>query len=698
MTDKHLLVFNLGPVQDFIAEARRTRDLFMGSRILVELTRAAVQVVDEIGGVEWIYPCTPEQASLPNRFVVLVPAEQADQACAKAEQAVREQWEQYAGLARNRLLQIVPHTDQIWKQIWMRQMDAFPQIYWSVCPLSLAEAKNNGFVSEIEDEYTASYELASLGLNARKQVRTFEQTVEHGEKDTLSGEREALHTQDLNARRYWEQVAQGVSTIFNPSLVRPRGRERLDTLGTVKRFCPPEKLISMPNPPVWMTRFPSTSSFAAADFRRRLVTDWQKLNEQNSPVLNALNAHREAVQDLGVFKPGDGFSPDTHLVPWDYDGDLLYESTFTPQNMEDDYHLQVTPKQLAPALRTLRKLYCISGYHPDLYYAILIMDADDMSKCIANIGEYPIQDASGNELGTREKHRLISRALGDFAVQVPGIVEGGVEIDGFAAHPIKLAGRVVYAGGDDVMALLPAQDALVVAAKLGQTFVGTMEKYGFSGLTMSAGIALVHHKFPLDVALRSARNAEKAAKDVKGKNALCVYAIKRSGDPVRVRAKWAYPASEDSDQASVHVPSLIAEMCDMFAQEGPLSSRFAYDYCNEAWGLMSVHKEDGIPVTAFSAEIERLLIRHLDSKKVQVREGETAKEAVRCLAHEKAARLAQFGVELNAHRDAWEREWKKMHSGRHPAPIDEDLAPQPGTVELGKWLLLARFVATGGQE
>lgn len=697
MTDQHLFIFNLGPIQSFIAEARRTRDLFMGSQILVELTRAAVKAVDQIDGVEWVYPCDLEQASLPNRFVALISSGQTDRACKAAEQAVRQQWMQYAQLSEGVLLRIAPPADPTWRQIWRRQIDTFPQVYWTVCPLPSTEAMANGFVPGLQDEYMASYVLASLGLNARKQVRTFEQTEERGEKDSLSGEREALHTKDLSAHQYWAQVAEGVQGGLNPSLVRPQGRERLDTLGTVKRFCPPEKLIPISDPPEWVTRFPSTSSFAAADFRRRLAPGWQERNAQNGPILEALNAHREAVQALGIFKPGDGFNPTTGLVPWAYDGDLLYESTFTPHNMEDDYHLQVTREQLAPALRTLHRLYGAAECRPDLYYAILVMDADDMSKCIAGIGERSMQDESGHDLSTKEKHQRVSRALGDFAAQVPQIVEGGVPIEGPRGQPIRLAGRVVYAGGDDVMALLPARDALPAAARLYQTFVETMAGYGFSGLTMSAGVALVHHKFPLDVALQSARNAEKAAKDVKGKDALCVYAIKRSGDPVRVRAKWAYSAAEGSNQVSVHVPRLIAELCDLFVREGPLSSRFAYDYYAEAPGLMSVHEEDGIPVTAFRAEIERLLIRHLDPKKVPVQEGEKAKEAVRRLAHEKAVPLAHFGAELNAHHDAWAGEWA-MVPDRVPTPVDQDLAPQPGAIELGKWLLLARFVATGGQE
>ena len=39
---KYLLTLSIGPVQDFIATARRSRDLWFGSWLLSELSRAVV--------------------------------------------------------------------------------------------------------------------------------------------------------------------------------------------------------------------------------------------------------------------------------------------------------------------------------------------------------------------------------------------------------------------------------------------------------------------------------------------------------------------------------------------------------------------------------------------------------------------------------------------------------------------------------
>ena len=46
----HLFVISIGSVQDFIAAARRTRDLWIGSHLLSEISKAAAKAIAEEGG------------------------------------------------------------------------------------------------------------------------------------------------------------------------------------------------------------------------------------------------------------------------------------------------------------------------------------------------------------------------------------------------------------------------------------------------------------------------------------------------------------------------------------------------------------------------------------------------------------------------------------------------------------------------
>ena len=46
----HLLALTVGPVQEFIAAARRTRDLWFGSYLLSEISKATAKAVQDHGG------------------------------------------------------------------------------------------------------------------------------------------------------------------------------------------------------------------------------------------------------------------------------------------------------------------------------------------------------------------------------------------------------------------------------------------------------------------------------------------------------------------------------------------------------------------------------------------------------------------------------------------------------------------------
>ena len=52
---QYLFLFNIGPVQSFISQARKTQDLYAGSRILGELIFAASEVAEK-NDAEFIFP------------------------------------------------------------------------------------------------------------------------------------------------------------------------------------------------------------------------------------------------------------------------------------------------------------------------------------------------------------------------------------------------------------------------------------------------------------------------------------------------------------------------------------------------------------------------------------------------------------------------------------------------------------------
>lgn len=76
---KHYLVYSIGPVQSFIASARKTEDLWSGSHLLAELSKQAMRVYAPFV-TTWVQPGSrPKElsdvADVPNRFSVILEAD-----------------------------------------------------------------------------------------------------------------------------------------------------------------------------------------------------------------------------------------------------------------------------------------------------------------------------------------------------------------------------------------------------------------------------------------------------------------------------------------------------------------------------------------------------------------------------------------------------------------------------------------------
>jgi CRISPR-associated protein Cmr2 len=141
------------------------------------------------------------------------------------------------------------------------------------------------------------------------------------------------------------------------------------------------------------------------------------------------------------------------------------------------------------------------------YFAILVADGDSMGAIL-------------NGKTDPGEHRAFSRSLDSFAAEAETIVR-------------RHGGFPVYAGGDDVLALLPVTTALACGQQLGQAFGQHV-----ANATLSAGIAIVHYREPLSGSLKYARDAEKRAKAVDGKAAVCLALHTRGGVPLVVAQKW----------------------------------------------------------------------------------------------------------------------------------------------------------------
>jgi len=376
-----ILILSLGPVQGFIADARRVGDLDAGSEVLKQLSRAAGQAIQEGGTL--IYPAHLKD-DVPNKLVARVPGERVEAIAEAAQEAIEREWQTYVSTARNFLATHGPAPDACWNAIWKRQTTTFWETYWAAASL--------------DGDYKAAYKKASRAFDATKRTRVFPQVKEQGLKDSLSGQRSALRTADLRADAYWARVA--ASPKVKQAQLRPEGRERLDALGAIKRW---GELTD---------QSPSVSHVAATDFLMAAKKQSSALDMYRRTIKDLLGDHRYRVSDDPV---------------WPYDGDLFFEETLTENRLADSYGLtHPQPGLLEAARETLKKtLYPVAG-RPSPYYAVIVFDGDGIGEMVSRCE-------------TEEEHREFSHTLLNFARQAKGLIQ---EHD---AHPVYVGGDDVLA-------------------------------------------------------------------------------------------------------------------------------------------------------------------------------------------------------------------------------------------------------------
>jgi len=144
------------------------------------------------------------------------------------------------------------------------------------------------------------------------------------------------------------------------------------------------------------------------------------------------------------------------------------------------------------------------------HFAVLAMDGDHMGRWLSNASEPKAQQAFSSRLGgfARSHARSVVR-----------------KHDGF----------LVYAGGDDVVAMVPGDSALDCAKELRARF---RKAVGEPGPDASAGVAVAHPKTALQDVVREAQGAEKRAKNELGRSAVAVTLLKRSGGITGWGCKW----------------------------------------------------------------------------------------------------------------------------------------------------------------
>ena len=596
-------------------------------------------------------------AALPNRFVAVVPASEAKALAEEATRAVRDWLQSLGQEVVGRLLKGAGFETkgEVYAHVQMRgQLAGFPEVHFAAVPFSLIRPRdkarqrnldvtalsdamkpffgreNAGFLAsdawkilqrDVElDGYTffapnpgvlypAVYDLAERALAAAKATRPFDQTRQEGWRCALTGETEWLTT--------------------DPAQLETSYRERDDTLWA--------RLAK--SRPAWAKKGEHLGALSA--IKRLWPTIFsERVGMDGGRFVVSTHAMALAHQIETWLEKGEIAEDARHLVGG-IDGVALPRKLLLDHRGKEAIDIA---KRLPAVLDTAREegdrakekrvRDILDAKGIETYYSLILMDGDHMGRILSGEDEnnaIPYLDSfhpkvregfrkrAGNSSQLRAygslkralspgRHLAISSALNDFSLSV-------------ARHVIEAEhlGRLIYAGGDDVLAMLPVADLLSAMQRLRRAYSGHDEddmpgvsreglilKSGFALLngrlmrlmgtkaTASIGAVIAHHQAPLAAVRRELEAAEKRAKIEGGRDAFSITVVKRSGGALYLTAKWGEPltaliatrdfvASADvSRRAVYHTLDWLKDLPEPEGDGAMLESLLAYQLDRQA--------------------------------------------------------------------------------------------------------------------
>lgn len=547
---KYLFLLTIGPVQSFIAQARKTQDLYAGSQILSTLAKTGL---NSLKNVQPIFPSKIDVDSVPNRFLCIVETENPENEGNKIEKGVRDKFHAISLESLNKYAEEYNFSD--WKDLcesvtinsfithFKQQIEQHLEIYWV-----FEEIKNN--------DYNTAYSNIQQQLASMKNVRRFKQfnegNGEKGRKCSLDGERNALffgqgtNSNYLNSK--WNSFA---ITLESTKVAKNEG---LSAVSFLKRMYD-------------IKNFPSTVGIATLYERKDgnvqdKIVEYQKLFQKDTLGIICLEYFKEfELSEL------------SNLT--EFDDEFFFEENLIAERFANKRQFELVIKEF----ENIKHLFSSS------HYALFSFDGDSMGQWLS--GEYLPQDIS-----LQEFHQKISNSLIDFAKEATAIVDS--------------YGKTIYAGGDDFLGFLNIHYLSCTLKKLQEAF---NEKVNaplnehfpklYKSLSFSTGIVIAHYKTPLNDVLNQVRRLQSnAKKNFDDKNASGLAFMNRSSI-----ISETYCKNDDLD--------LLFCLAKAFKNKD-ISSSFLFKFvntCTPIIGQLSDEFDFASQVSILRVELKRLMKR-----------------------------------------------------------------------------------------
>lgn len=614
-----MVVFAISPVQPFITKTRKLRDHWVASVILSWLAFEGIcSVMEELGADHILYPSLQDQplveaflsrampknftdfisdfkafkinsgiyedatvASFPNKFVFLAPAGMEDKFVEKIEARIRKEWKELSEIVLDWLGEKAGEKKHL-KPIFDRQTDNFWQFNWSSAYLVTLdkekdinklfdEKKFRHIFQTIEDfakyniykkkdqpdyVYPVTHSLVQTVMAASKSVpittresKTRIREPEPGIKCPVCGEFEILH--EISGKDYQPSQYKKISEKFWNRISKSRGEatvkegEQLCSICAIKRMAP-HAIKELGKDHILNSvfkngKFPSTTEMATVELRDKLRADGElpplSPSDDISKTEEDWIEQRHEGADDHIKEEQDKYYA-ILMMDGDRMGDLVNGKTVEAK-WRDVLHPELVKRYDDGMLKA----------NADLWQNVVIKK-EDCSEGNDQLNEQRRGYLNEKRIISPALHSALSESLGAFALHaVPRIIK-------------DCQGKLVYAGGDDVAAVLPLSRAFEATAKIQKAYNTKFAAINENGVTelkditngetpvillpgtgkdisISGAIVILHHKQPLRGALEEAHHLlDSVAKSKKGRNAVAVRLKKRSGHTRDFAAKW----------------------------------------------------------------------------------------------------------------------------------------------------------------
>lgn len=567
--EKYIVIFQHGPVQEFISTARKTDDFKAGSWLLSYATSVLMEHLQKEMGGEIIFPYSPNSenggrrdnvAGFPNRAAAIV--EPYSGHAGSIEQltgfilSFLSKFKWAKSFTRSR---IETHLKKRLCSLQQLHISRLKEMFGKVEEALTGNRSSSDeqvpasfesyfvFVPYEDTRHKESFQDAERLMAARKNIRSFRpfDQVGNARKCTQCGIRLSLVIENNNYKYVFKKNEHLCAICAGKRLYKKMGLIGENTVGV-----------------------PSTTTIC--------ISAWLDENRKKF-AKETVDAFLKDVENLGGMSKGaavpknislpagNGLSRPAETYPkcpsdekeasriFRIEGDFWIADSYERLKKDAEeagnrfnIKRETAQRFLGAARKHLLSMLTSDVPPPPKYYAIVTFDADDMGSHLEKVS-------------SKKEHKDLSKAMYGFGKEIVRI-----------AHE-DCHGYLIYSGGDEGICLCPLTEVFDIMENIRGVFVVAMPEDEESPFTISMGVALLHHQSPLGQGLITARLALERAKRLKRKNGFGLTITKRSGTTNTCVSPWKH------EEMSIF--EFVRQWCKLYSDENiALSPRWWYKF------------------------------------------------------------------------------------------------------------------------